>query len=196
MSQLEFTAIDAPLVRRAAIVIDRARERGLTLVTAESCTGGLLAAVLSEAPGAGAQLHGGFAVYTKAQKTVALGVPEALLERSTAVCEDVARAMVAGALERSCADVAVAVTGVAGPACDEDGNPVGLVHLAAGRRGAPARHRGFRFGEIGRGAIRYRAVVAALDLVETVLDAIVLDEARGPAAAAADTGPVSRRRPA
>ncbi|MBK5958275.1 hypothetical protein CCR97_08630 [Rhodoplanes elegans] len=193
MSELEFTAIDAPLVRRAAIVIDRARERGLTLVTAESCTGGLLAAVLSEAPGAGSQLHGGFAVYTKVQKTVALGVPEALLEHSTAVCEDVARAMVAGALERSCADLAVAVTGVAGPACDEDGNPVGLVHVAAGRRGMPARHRVCRFGEIGRGEIRYRTVVAALDLVQAVLD-----EACGPetATATAADAPVSRRRPA
>lgn len=190
MSQIEFTSIDAPLVRRAAAVIDLARERGLTLVTAESCTGGLLAAVLSEAPGAGSQFHGGFAVYTKAQKIVALGVPEALLRRSTAVCEDVARAMVAGALERSCADVAVAVTGVAGPACDEDGNPVGLVHLVAGRRLAPARHKVCRFGEIGRGAIRYRTVAAALDLVEAVLD-----DASELTAGAVEDAPVSRRRP-
>ncbi|RAI43425.1 CinA family protein [Rhodoplanes roseus] len=177
MSEIEFTAIDEALVRRAAEVVARAHERGLTLVTAESCTGGLLAAVLSEAPGAGTQLQGGFTVYTKAQKTIALGVPEDLLRRRTAVCEDVARAMVAGALRQSCADLAISVTGVAGPACDEDDNPVGLVHLAAGRRGHPPAHRVFRFGDIGRGAIRYRTVVAALVLIDEVLSTATATEA-------------------
>lgn len=191
MSKLEYTPIDEQLVRRAADVVGRSHDLGLTLVTAESCTGGLLAAVLSEAPGAGDHLHGGFAVYTKAQKTVALGVPAELLESRTAVCEDVARAMAAGALERSCADIAIAVTGVAGPACDEDGNPVGLVHLAAGRRGAPARHEVFRFGDIGRGEVRYRAVMAALALMEAVLTG----EAETVPAEDRDA-PVSRRRPA
>ncbi|RAI36880.1 CinA family protein [Rhodoplanes serenus] len=185
MSSIEFTPVDEPLVRRAAAVVEHARRLGLTLVTAESCTGGLLAAVLSEAPGSGTQLHGGFATYTKAQKTVALDVPADLLARGTAVCEAVARAMVTGALAHSTADIAVAITGVAGPACDEDGNPVGLVHLAAGGRDGPALHRVLRLGDIGRGAIRYRAVSEALALLDA---ALARTDAESAAAGAARRG--------
>jgi nicotinamide-nucleotide amidase len=164
--KIEFPRIDAALVKRAAEVVKFAKDRNRTIVTAESCTGGLLAAVLSEAPGAGKQLHGGFVTYTKDQKTIALGIPRALLERESAVSEAVARAMAEGALARSVADLSVSVTGVAGPELDEDGNPVGLVHLAAARRGGPTLHREHRFGDIGRGAVLYRTVMAALDLLE------------------------------
>jgi nicotinamide-nucleotide amidase len=167
--EIEFTRIDEHIVRRAAQVIALAEGKNLTIVTAESCTGGLLASVLSEAPGAGEQLQGGFAVYTKAQKTIALGVPADLLAREGAVCEAVARAMAEGALAHSRADVAVAITGVAGPAPDEDGNPVGLVHFAAARRNAPTRHIRREFGDIGRGPVRYRSVLEALALLERII---------------------------
>ena len=164
--KIEFTRIDAALVKRAADVVGVAHQRGLTIATAESCTGGLLAAVLSEAPGAGEQLHGGFVVYTKDQKTVALGIRRTLLDRESAVSEAVARAMAEGALLRSIADISASITGVAGPAPDEDNNPVGLVHLAAACRGLTTLHKECRFGDIGRGPVRYQAVLAALALLE------------------------------
>jgi nicotinamide-nucleotide amidase len=163
---IEFTKIDESIVRRAAEVLALAKCKKFTLVTAESCTGGLLAAVLSEAPGAGEQLHGGFTVYTKDQKTIALGVSPALLERESAVSEAVARALADGALAHSIADISISITGVAGPAPDEDGNPVGLVHFAAARRGFATLYLRREFGDIGRGAVRYEAVMQALDLIE------------------------------
>jgi len=169
MQDLEFTRIDEALVRRAAAVMAAAQQEDLTLVTAESCTGGLLAAVLSEAPGASEHLEGGFAVYTERQKKTALGVPAELLERHGAVSAPVARALAEGALASSQADVAVGITGVAGPARDDDGNPVGLVHFAAARRGFPTVHEEARFGDIGRGAVRYRSVMHALALLERVV---------------------------
>jgi nicotinamide-nucleotide amidase len=163
---IEFTKIDETIVRRAADVVALAERKNLTLVTAESCTGGLLAAVLSEAPGAGERLQGGFVVYTKEHKTIALGVPRDLLERESAVSEPVVRALAAGALSHSIADISVSITGVAGPAPDEDGNPVGLAHFAAARRGFTTLHVRRDFGNIGRGAVRYQAVMEALALIE------------------------------
>src|SRR4051812_18844856 len=164
--QIEFPRIDTALIARAAEVVQVAKECACTIVTAESCTGGLLAAVLAEAPGAGKQLQGGFVTYTKDQKTIALGVPRALLARETAVSEAVARSMAEGALARSVADLSVSITGVAGPEPDEDENPVGLVHLAAARRGARTLHQECSFGDIGRGEILYETVMVALDLLE------------------------------
>jgi nicotinamide-nucleotide amidase len=111
--EIEFTKIDEAIVRRAAEVMALAKRRNLTLITAESCSGGLLGAVLSEAPGAGDQLQGGFIVYTKQQKSIALGVPPALLERESAVSEAVARALAEGAIAHSKAAISIAVTGVA-----------------------------------------------------------------------------------
>ncbi len=141
------------LLNAAERVMALAKEKRLTLVTAESCTSGLLAAVLSEAPGAAELLHGGFVTYTKCHKTIALGVPEALLTRKGAVCPEVAAAMAQGALARSAADLATAITGVAGPSPDEDGNPVGLVCLAVARRGFPTVHICKEYGDIGRDAM-------------------------------------------
>lgn len=164
--KIEFPRIDAALIERATEIVKFVSDCNRTIVTAESCTGGLLAAVLSEAPGAGTQLHGGFVTYTKDQKTIALGIPRALLGRESAVSEAVSRAMAEGALARSIADLSVSVTGVAGPEPDEDGNPVGLVHIAAARRGGPTLHQEHHFGDIGRGILLYRTVLAALDLLE------------------------------
>jgi nicotinamide-nucleotide amidase len=120
-------------------IMTRAKACGLTLITAESCTAGRLAKALSEAPGAADQFHGGFVTYTKRAKTKLLGVDEVLLREKGAVCAEVAEAMAAGALLRSTADIAVSVTGVAGPEPDEDGNPVGLIYCAGAKRGAAKR---------------------------------------------------------
>lgn len=128
--------IDADDIERlAADVIATARSCGVTLVTAESCTAGAIANMLSRVPGAGDRLEGGFVAYTKDMKTQTLGVDPQLLAQKTAVCAEVAEAMAVGALHRSPADVAVAVTGVAGPEPDEDGNPVGLMYFCAAKKG-------------------------------------------------------------
>jgi nicotinamide-nucleotide amidase len=128
--------VDPPLCAFASRVLHDLRQARLSVVTAESCTGGLIAALLSHGEQASDCLHGGFVAYTKAQKTAALGVSADLLARCSAVHALVAQQMVMGALDRSSADVAVSVTGVLGPDADEDGNPPGLVYLGVGRRGA------------------------------------------------------------
>lgn len=151
-------------------VLALARRKGLTIVTAESCTCGMLAHALSQAEGAGDHLHGGFLTYTKTAKHAVLGVPAALLASKGAVCEEVARAMAQGALERSPADLSVAITGVAGPAEDEDGNPVGLVHLAAARRGGAILHVRKHYGDIGQDAVLRHAIADALRLLRCVAE--------------------------
>jgi nicotinamide-nucleotide amidase len=150
----------------ATQVMALVKKNGLTVITAESCTGGMLAARLSQVDGASEFLHGGFVTYTKANKAAALGVPRELLERKGAVCEEVARAMAEGALARSPADLAVAITGVAGPEKDPDGNPVGLVHLAAARRGRPTLHARKEYGDLGRERVLEQAMADALELLE------------------------------
>ncbi|SRR5579884_1194001 len=149
-----------------------ARARKLSIVTAESCTAGRLAALLSQAPGASDCLHGGFVAYTKANKTVALGVSSELLRRKGAVCPEVAVAMAEGALARSPADVAVAITGVAGPDRDEDGNPVGVVCIAVARRGGRTVHCERHYGALGREAIQCRAMTEALQELIRAIEAV------------------------
>lgn len=127
------------LGRKAEAVLERAIACGWSVVTAESCTAGALAHLLSKGEGASKHFHGGMVTYTKRMKTAVLGVPAALLRKKTAVCAEVASAMAKGALSRSPADVAVSVTGVAGPKPDEDGNPVGLIYCAVARRTGPVR---------------------------------------------------------
>jgi len=155
------------LVDAASDVLALARIRGLSIVTAESCTSGLLASVLSESPGAAELLHGGFVTYTKQNKTTALGVPEELLQREGAVNAEVP-ALEEGALERSPAELAAAITGVAGPSPDEDGNPVGLVFIAVARRGFPTAYLARDYGNIGRDAVRESAIADALAALSRV----------------------------
>lgn len=152
--------------------LEAAGPLGSSIVTAESCTAGRLASVLSEAPGAADHLHGGFVTYTKANKTKALGVPEVLLKRKGAVCGGVAIAMAEGALARSPANLAVAITGVAGPEPDEGGNPVGLVCIAVVRRGFEPRHFEKRYGNIGRGRIQQKAIADALTELRRIAEAL------------------------
>ena len=145
-------------------VIAAAAARGLTLATAESCTGGLVAGALTAVPGSSAVVDRGFVTYSNAAKIDLLGVPAALLEAHGAVSEPVARAMAAGALGRSPAQVAVSVTGVAGPGGGSADKPVGLVHFgAAGPSGVV--HVEHRFGDPGRDEIRLASVRVALGLL-------------------------------
>jgi nicotinamide-nucleotide amidase len=156
------------LTKEAAALLDDLRGRSLKLVTAESCTGGLVAGLLTEIAGSSDVVERGFVTYSNAAKAELLGVPETMLAEHGAVSEAVARAMAEGALARSQADIAVAVTGVAGPGGGTAAKPVGLVHIAAARRGGAVLHRECRFGDIGRGAIRIAGVEVALQLAARV----------------------------
>jgi len=158
------------LLDEAARLLDAFRARGLRLVTVESCTGGLIAALLTEIAGSSDVIERGFVTYSNAAKQENLGVPEALIEVHGAVSEPVARAMAEGALAHSHADIAVSVTGVAGPGGGNPAKPIGLVHLAAARRGGPTLHQECRFGDIGRGEVRAQAVAVALSLLRRALE--------------------------
>jgi PncC family amidohydrolase len=149
------------LAELAARVITDARRSRVTVATAESCTAGCLATLLADTPEAGEVFQGGFIVYSKQQKIVALGVSPDLIKAHTAVSREVAEAMAQGVLERCPVDLAIAITGVAGPVPDEDGNPVGLMHIAV-----TCRDQGIREVERqlegNRSAIRASAMGAAL----------------------------------
>lgn len=154
-----------PLQRQAETVLAACRARGWRLATAESCTGGLIAGALTAIAGSSDVFERGFVTYSNDAKRELVGVPEESLRAHGAVSAAVARAMAEGAIARSAADLAVAVTGVAGPGGGSPEKPVGLVHLATARRGAETRHREMRYGEIGRGPIRAAAIAAALEML-------------------------------
>jgi nicotinamide-nucleotide amidase len=153
------------LVFEAAALLDRLRERGMKLAAAESCTGGLVTALLTEIAGSSDVVERGFVTYSNAAKHELLGVPEAMLAEHGAVSEPVARAMAQGALAHSGADIAIAVTGIAGPGGGSADRPVGLVHFAAACRGGAVLHQECRFGDIGRTEVRRASVETALQLV-------------------------------
>ncbi|WP_439477385.1 CinA family protein [Brevundimonas sp.] len=145
-------------------VIEAAVARGLTIATAESCTGGLVAGALTAIAGSSAVVERGFVTYSNAAKTELLGVPADLIETVGAVSEPVARAMADGALVHSRAGVSVSVTGIAGPGGGSADKPVGLVHFAAnGPSGMVHVER--RFGDIGRDEVRLASVRVALGLL-------------------------------
>jgi nicotinamide-nucleotide amidase len=150
-------------------VMALAAEKKFSVVTAESCTAGKLSALLSEAPGAAERLHGSFVTYTKENKTRALDVAAELLKEKGAVCRDVASAMAAGALAHSPANVAVSITGVAGPDPDEDGNPVGRVCIGIARVGT-AREFEFDYGNPGREVVQFLAMTDALKLLIATME--------------------------
>ncbi|MBI2261679.1 MAG: CinA family protein [Caulobacterales bacterium] len=148
----------------AHAVVETAASRGLTIATAESCTGGLVSGALTAIAGSSAVVERGFVTYSNAAKVDLLGVPMELIERHGAVSEPVARAMAQGVLARSPARISVAVTGIAGPGGGSVDKPVGLVHFAAA---GPAGliHLERRFGDIGREAVRADSVRVALELL-------------------------------
>lgn len=158
----ESIEIDAQLIAQAAELLAACRARGETLATAESCTGGLVAATLTAIPGSSDVFERGFVTYANAAKSEMLGVPFWLIERHGAVSEDVARAMAGGALTHSHASLAVAVTGIAGPAGGTAAKPVGMVCLAWARRGGAVDAETRHFpGD--RAAVRQATVAVALE---------------------------------
>jgi nicotinamide-nucleotide amidase len=158
--------LDDALRDTAARVLEACRARGHKVATAESCTGGLVAGALTEIPGSSDVLDRGFVTYSNAAKEAMLGVPAATLERHGAVSRETADAMAAGALMMSNADLAVAITGIAGPGGGSPEKPVGLVHFSAAARDGRRLHREKRYGDVGRSAVRRAAVAEALALLE------------------------------
>jgi nicotinamide-nucleotide amidase len=167
----EQACIDQSFVDRANDVMARLKAHGLTIVTAESCTAGLISAVLAQAKDAGEILHGSFVTYSKANKSMALGVDAELLKRKGSVNAEVVRQLVCGALERSPANIAIAVSGVLGPSPDDDGNPVGLVFFACGLRDRPPQLEQRSYGEQPHDVLRRRVVVDALAIIDRCADA-------------------------
>ncbi len=146
-------------------VIDALAKQDMMIVTAESCTGGLIAGALTEIPGSSAVVHGGFVTYANQAKMAMLDVPEDMLAQYGAVSEQVARAMAMGALKvASGTDISIAVTGVAGPGGGTADKPVGLVHISCATNGK-THHREYRFINIGRQAVRLATIDAAFELV-------------------------------
>lgn len=153
----------------AAQVLAACRARRLMLATAESCTGGLLTGALTAVPGSSDVVERGFVTYSYASKSELLGVDAGVIAREGAVSESVARAMAEGALARSGAGIAIAVTGVAGPGSDSQAKPAGLVWLACARHGHATIAEVHRFGDSGRDAVRALSIEAALRLVLSAL---------------------------
>jgi nicotinamide-nucleotide amidase len=162
---------DPKIIETAERVLGTARDKGLLVSTAESCTGGLIAAALTEISGSSAVFERGFVTYSNAAKVAQLGVAETILARHGAVSAETARAMAEGALLHSLADVSVAVTGIAGPDGGSPAKPVGLVHVAVARRGSGVRQEELRLGPIGRTEIRLETVRRALVLLAAVVAA-------------------------
>jgi nicotinamide-nucleotide amidase len=146
-------------------VLEGCRQCGFTLTTAESCTGGLISGCLTEIPGSSDVIECGFVTYSNAAKQTLLNVPDDMLAVNGAVSEQVARAMAEGARERTGCDLAVAVTGVAGPGGGTADKPVGLVHIACARREQPTLHARHLFGDQGRTVVRELTVRSALELL-------------------------------
>ncbi len=150
------------------------RSRKLRLATAESCTGGLIAALLTEIPGSSDVVERGFVTYSNEAKHELLGVPTELIKRQGAVSEEVARAMAEGAVARSRAHIAVSVTGVAGPSGGSAEKPVGLVHFGCAMVSAETIHARELFGNLTRSDIRERSLLRALELVRGQAERAVL----------------------
>jgi nicotinamide-nucleotide amidase len=160
----------AELKTAAAALIRAYAERGLKIATAESCTGGLVAGILTEIAGSSAVVERGFVVYSNEAKIEMIGVPAELIAAHGAVSAPVALAMADGALARSHADVAVAVTGIAGPTGATATKPIGLVHFACAAAGKPTRHLERRYGDLGRAVVRLCAVEDAFGILRDALN--------------------------
>jgi nicotinamide-nucleotide amidase len=153
------------LTQRAAALVALYRERNLMIATAESCTGGLVAGLITSIPGSSDVFERGFVTYSNLAKVDCLGVAPALLDAFGAVSLEVAEAMAMGALSHSKADVAVSVTGIAGPGGGSPQKPVGLVCFGCAIKGGAVASQENRFGDLGRDQVRIAAVGVALDLL-------------------------------
>jgi nicotinamide-nucleotide amidase len=161
--------LDQELRTQAEALLALCRARRLRIATAESCTGGLVAAALTEIVGSSDVVERGFVTYSNEAKQDLLGVPSETLARHGAVSQETAEAMATGALARAPVDLAVAITGIAGPSGAVEGKPVGLVHFAAAARDALIHHER-RFGDIGRAEVRRAAVIEALAMLHALAE--------------------------
>ncbi len=152
----------------AEALLARYRQAKLRIATAESCTGGMVAARLTDIAGSSDVVERGFVTYSNEAKTEMLGVPTALLQQYGAVSAQVARSMAEGALAHARADVAVSITGIAGPGGATPGKPVGLVYLAIARRGAETTVERQHFAG-DRQAVRESAALRALELLDSAI---------------------------
>ena len=160
------TETEDDISRMAARVLELCRVKHLKVATAESCTGGLVAGALTDIAGSSDVFECGYVTYSNAAKQAMLGVPADVLERHGAVSRQTAEAMARGALAKCLADVAVAITGIAGPGGGSADKPVGLVHFAAAARDGRIVHREKRYGDLGRNAVRRASVGEALEMIE------------------------------
>ena len=162
--------IDDDIVAAAQRLFDICRRRNLTVATAESCTGGLVAGTLTEIPGSSHLLDRGFVTYSNQAKQDMLGVPENILKQYGAVSRETAEAMAKGALAYEPVDLTIAITGIAGPTGDKAGKPVGLVHFAAASRSGHLVHREMQYGNPGRAEVRKRSVLQAFVMLHDLAE--------------------------
>lgn len=160
------------VAKAAKALIEFCASKGYKIATAESCTGGLVAGALTDIPGSSAVFERGYVTYSNDAKREMLGVAYAALEKSGAVSRQTAEAMAQGALRKAHADLAVAITGIAGPGGGSRGKPVGLVHFAAATSIGKGKriHAEKRYGAIGRGAVREKSVLQALAMLRALAE--------------------------
>ena len=156
---------DRQLIIEAKDTLDMLRDGGLMLATAESCTGGLIAGLLTSIAGSSGMVDRGFVTYSNEAKSEMLDVPMALIAQHGAVSEQVAREMAEGALRHSRANVSVSVTGIAGPGGGSEEKPVGLVHFGCARAQTATHHVRMTYGDIGRNEVRHAAIGTALAMI-------------------------------
>ena len=153
--------------QRVVALLEKCRKQGVKIATAESCTGGMLAALITSVPGSSDVFDCGFVTYSNEAKKRMLHISHDVIADHGAVSRECSLAMAHGAILESAATVAVSITGIAGPGGGTAAKPVGLVHLACARRNGPTLHREERFGDIGRDAVRVASVEVALELLES-----------------------------
>jgi nicotinamide-nucleotide amidase len=163
-------ALPPEVEERAQRVLELACKRELYLATAESCTGGLLAALLTDVPGYSHIFERGFVTYSNQAKCDLLDIERRRVDTCGAVSEQIAIDMAMGALHRSKADIALSVTGYAGPPGKDDDGEEGLVHFACARKNGKVRHREEHFGEVGRQGVRLASLQVALEMIEEALN--------------------------
>lgn len=163
-------SFDRETIIKIKDVLDQAREGGFMIATAESCTGGLIAAALTSVAGSSDVVERGFVTYSNAAKQEMLGVDEDLITLHGAVSEQVARAMCEGALEHSNANLSVSVTGIAGPGGGSKEKPVGTVHVAVASHDNPTNHAHLQFGDLPREEIRHKTMLAAFSMLMAQMD--------------------------
>jgi nicotinamide-nucleotide amidase len=161
---------DEELVAQAQALLDLCRAKKLKIAAAESCTGGLVAATLTDIAGSSDVFERGFVTYSNEAKVAMLGVPPTVLESHGAVSRETAEAMAAGALAHAPVDLAVSITGIAGPGGAVAGKPVGLVHFGGASRRGRRLHRERRYGDIGRAQVRHASVLEALAMLRELAE--------------------------